>query len=119
MIEHDNAKAKEILHSFLNDRTANDKVEKFVDVFPNAGYEDHEQGSPDDFVRVQKAVRPTMSDNEHKRMAYYVGKKYGPSATEILSMGVELLKSNAKAFAETDPEYFDIVTGVLSGRLLE
>jgi hypothetical protein len=40
-------------------------------------------------------------------------------ATEIMSMGIEMLSRNAEAFAKSDPEYFDLITGILSGQMLE
>lgn len=33
-------------------------------------------------------------------------------------MGLELLAKDAKAFAKADPEWFDLVAGIVTGRIL-
>jgi hypothetical protein len=33
-------------------------------------------------------------------------------------MGVELMKADGAAFAIADPEYFDLIAGILTGRAL-
>lgn len=45
--------------------------------------------------------------------AAYVGKKYNSGATEIISMGVELMYRNPIHFARTDPEYFSLILSTL------
>jgi hypothetical protein len=34
-------------------------------------------------------------------------------------MGIELLHENPAKFAKTDPEWFDLVSGIATGRLLK
>lgn len=52
-------------------------------------------------------------------MAAYAGKYYnGFRATEIISMGVELLFSNPLAFARSDPEFCRFIIGVLRGHFV-
>ena len=60
-------------------------------------------------------------DQFHKAMLLnprYVGKYYASQDTEVLSMGVEKLLTDPVHFAKEDPEYFKLVVGILSGRLL-
>lgn len=71
------------------------------------GYKDYERGSDDDWGKLYPPNRQSS--------AHYVGKDYGTRATEVLSMGVELLFNNPIKFARTDPEYFKLVVGVLRG----
>jgi hypothetical protein len=73
-----------------------------------------------------------------EKEAHYVGKRY-PSqgrtsvvehagkgtirrtsigATEVLSIGMELMAQNPARFAKADPEWFDLVAGITTGRLL-
>jgi hypothetical protein len=60
-----------------------------------------------------------MDETERDRKAYYIGKKTNHGTTEVLSMGLEMMYHNATAFAQADPEYFDLVAGVVSGRMLQ
>lgn len=48
--------------------------------------------------------------------ASYVGKDYKGKASEIMSVGMELMHSNPSAFAAADPEWFDLVEGIMTGR---
>lgn len=62
---------------------------------------------------------------DEKEIAYadtfytdYVGKSYGDdpsSASEILTMGVQLMYEDPVLFALEDPEYFDFIYGILRG----
>lgn len=49
--------------------------------------------------------------------AFYAGKDYGGGATELISMGMELLYLDPVEFAKRDPEYFKLVVGSLQGAL--
>jgi len=86
------------------------------------GYSENEIGSKDDFA---KAFSDDPNDKKAEIRAYYVGKDYGvpglieAPATEILSMGVELLYKDPSGFAKRDPEYCSFVLGVLDGSLLK
>lgn len=52
----------------------------------------------------------------NEESAYYTGKKYDKeNATEIVSMGLEMLHAKPMKFATKDPEYFNFMMGVLSG----
>jgi cell fate (sporulation/competence/biofilm development) regulator YmcA (YheA/YmcA/DUF963 family) len=85
---------------------AGTKTEKLKDVFPKSGYDEFEKGNPDGFRTVM-----TKSD------AYYAGKTYSDGSTELTSMGLELLYNNPEHFAKHDPEFFNFITGLLSGVL--
>jgi hypothetical protein len=65
-----------------------------------------EKGIGDDFGRY---FDPTA--------AKYVGKDYGGSASEVLSMGMEALYRDPAGFARADPEYAAFVVGILKGDL--
>ena len=49
--------------------------------------------------------------------AFYTGKEYPDKATEIVSMGLELLYEDPYNFAKADPEFFDFIMGILDGEL--
>lgn len=71
-------------------------------------YESYEEGYKDQFDLA-------FGD---ERSGYYTGKIYdGGRATEILSMGVELLFKDPLGFAARDPEYCAFIVGILQGTL--
>jgi hypothetical protein len=76
------------------------------DVAPHANFRDDEEGRKDKFDNVYDELS-----------AYYVGKDYGQGATEIVSMGLELLYNNPILFAKKDPEYLKYILGILDGSL--
>jgi hypothetical protein len=89
---------------FLEHRVGN---EPLVDLKAKFGYGDAgEMGRKDRFDSVFDEYA-----------AYYVGKDYGKAATEIVSMGLELLYNDPVKFANNDPEYFRFILGVLDGSL--
>jgi SPP1 gp7 family putative phage head morphogenesis protein len=73
---------------------------------PGHGFDKHEKGNKDEFDK--------YFEGSH---AYYCGKSYGISATEIISMGTEALYHDPAGFASKDPEYFKFIVGVLRGDL--
>jgi hypothetical protein len=86
--------------SFRDRRTEGEKIVRFVDTFPNMGYDEWETTQIDHF------------------MTAYIGKIY-PEATEILSTGMAFLtsKESAQRMYENDPEYFGLILAMLSGRI--
>lgn len=44
---------------------------------------------------------------------HYMGKLYGPRATEILTMGIERLHADPGAFQAADPDYFQFILATL------
>ena len=125
-VENGSPEAHDLCSDFLKKRTSGARLEKFQKVFRGYGYGKNEQGSPDDFEKSFKAVFP---ERDSKNSAYYSGKIYketpfGASSkylasTEVYSMGIELLHENPAKFAKTDPEWFDLVSGIATGRLLK
>jgi hypothetical protein len=125
-VENGSPEAHDLCSDFLKKRTSGARLEKFQKVFRGYGYGKNEQGSPDDFEKSFKAVFP---ERDSKNSAYYSGKIYKESpfgasskylaSTEVYSMGIELLHENPAKFAKTDPEWFDLVSGIATGRLLK
>ncbi len=125
-VENGSPEAHDLCADFLKKRTSGEKVERYQKIFRGYGYGKNEEGSPDDFEKTFKAVVP---DANTKNKAYYAGKRYketpfGASSkslasTEVYSMGLELLHENPVAFAQADPEWFDLVSGIATGRLLK
>jgi hypothetical protein len=125
-VESGNPEAHDLCSDFLKKRTSGEKAQKYQKVFSGYGYGKNEKGSPDDFEKSFKAVFP---ESDTKVKAYYAGKIYeerpfGGSSkyvapTEVYSMGMELLHENPVKFAQTDPEWFDLVSGIATGRLLK
>jgi lambda family phage portal protein len=125
-VENGSPEAHDLCSDFLKKRTSGEKVERYQRVFKGYGYGKEEEGSPDDFEKTFKAVAP---EADTKNKAYYAGKRYketpfGASSkslasTEVYSMGLELLHENPVAFAQADPEWFDLVSGIATGRLLK
>lgn len=100
--------AREKVSEFLEKRTADDTEISLRDTFGNR-FDAGERGKADDFGRLYP---------DDPASAYYTGKVYRDGSgniinTEILSMGLELLYRDARKFAATDPEYFDLVTSIL------
>lgn len=109
--------------AFLEHRVGNEKAVKLADLYPNHGFESHETGRKDDFMKA-------FGDDPNAELrALYIGKKYPQSQTdaggktfhvdptEITSMGIELLYRDPVGFVERDPEYAAFILGVLNGRL--
>jgi hypothetical protein len=123
-IEHGNKEVRQLAEDFLAKRVGTVQSESLAERFPVFAYTPDERGSPDDFAKAHEAVG--HSKDESLRLAYYVGKDYTgtygqtqyKTPTEIISMGMELMHKDAVAFAKADPEWFDLVAGVATGRLL-
>lgn len=90
--------------AFLDARTQGESAKSIAAWTGNRGY-GREMGKPDKFAEA------FGHDS-----AIYVGKQYSHNATEIISMGLELMYTDPVRFAKKDPEYFDFIVGVMSGR---
>lgn len=105
---------------------------KMQQVFPAHKYKDHEIGNEDDFVKAfdqkwtaGKSYPPGLTWNTTDKAtgkalnsAMYTAKTYGSrNATEIVSMGTQLLYEDPVGFARRDPEYFKFIVGVLDGTI--
>jgi hypothetical protein len=132
-IEHGNVEAARLCHDFLQSRVAGEQAVSFSAKFQGYGYGTDEKGSPDDFLKAVRAaygVKPDADSQYAESIAHYAGKRYEGNgktsesgfttygATEVLSIGLELLAKDARAFAAADPEWFDLVVGISTGRLL-
>lgn len=91
---------------FLAYRLKGETPVKLSEKFPGHGYGTTEVGAKDKF----DLAFPESA-------AYYIGKEYNLEATEVLSMGVEMLYSDPAGFARKDPEYCAFVLGILDGSL--
>ena len=102
---------------------------KMSEVVKDAGYKDSEVGNTDDFRKAVEAVYksgeyddPNIAESRVKSTSAYLGKTYKDAsgetkATELISIGLELMHHNPSAFAKADPEYFDFMVGVVSGKI--
>lgn len=95
--------AKQKVNDFLDKRLAGETPISLKEKF-GGNYESDEYGSKDNFDK-------TFGGDENS--AYYTGKRYWDGQTEVLSMGIQALYDDPKKFAENDPEYFDLIIGIL------
>ena len=133
LIEDSVAGMREACARFLSYRTRGEKAQQLNKVFPNSGFDDWEVGKKDKFDEVWKRFvrrhnygnqsdrRLTPSDltnldRETNRKAFYTGKEY-KNASEILSMGLQLLYEDPVTFARYDREFFKFIVGILRGDL--
>jgi len=116
--------------AFYRHRCDESQNVKMGDVSPAGGFADEEVGNADDFRKVVDAVYKQtdsyedadLNESRNKRRSAYLGKVYKNKdgevrATELISIGLELMHHNPGAFAKTDPEYFDFMLGVVSGKI--
>lgn len=98
-IEHDHPTLTRMANTLRDERGKGQPLRKLSDV-DGGGYEKHE-----------------VTYEDHWRDKY-TGKWYGhQGSTEVTSMGVQHLFTDAVTFAERDPEHFHLVVGALSGML--
>ncbi len=105
MLEYNVPGVKEACQEFLKHRVKEEAFTDLRDVAPSAGYGKWERGRRNHFDRY-------FSETQ----AYYVGKDYGDSATEVLSMGIEALYRDPVNFMKKDPEYARFVLWIMAGR---
>ena len=137
-IENGNLEANDLVNSFLANRTSGESPVEFRDQSWGQGYNAGEKGSPDKFDKVVRAVYGEDADDTFvTRRAHYIGKMYEGvenyhsygegelarsfsylQSTEVLSMGLEMMGHNPVAFAQADPEFFNLISGIATGRLL-
>lgn len=103
-IEYTDARALIRSVAFLRARTANDEFKRLVDIRPDDGFKDDEYTRTDQFIDE------------------YIGKDYRGFATEVTSVGYEVLaggicgKAHLAVLAERDPEMLYFLLGQLAGR---
>lgn len=98
--------ANKAVRDFLNRRVGKEEYTSLAKLFPSYNYDAHEMGRKDNFGKLW---------GEDSSRAYYAGKSYGDKDTEILSMGLDTLYDDPVGFAKKDPEYFELIVGVLEG----
>jgi hypothetical protein len=113
-IEFGNTETARLASDFLSARIKDDEVVGFRDKFGDF-YKEDERGADDNFGIAMDALGYGEDSNTR---AHYAGKIYKNGSTEVISMGMELLHRNPYEFATNDPEWFDLVSGVVTGRLL-
>lgn len=107
-IETSNPAAVRAQEEFLRRRTKGEKPASLeqLDPFTYRGMKG-ETAYADDFVKRGSSV--------------YAGKVYEKNGKvtnmEVLTMGLERMYTDPKLFAEQDPEYFDLVVDIMSGRI--
>lgn len=83
-------------------------------IFPQSGYNvDEFTDGDDDWLKTFKAFG--YDDDRARKHAFYAGKTYDGKATELISMGLELLYKNPGLFAKSDKEWFKLTVGFLRG----
>lgn len=90
--------------AFFESRTQGDKVELLRELFPTANYGRNEK------IKRDKWIEPYMG-------AIYDDDSPNKAASEIISMGVQMLYENPLELIQKDPEYFDFLIGYLRGEL--
>lgn len=102
-IESTSPWVKEKVQAFRKKRFRPEDDRPMAEVAPGSGYGKDEVGNPDDMVR--------LFGNANE--AYYSGVVYGNGDTEIVSMLLEALYRHPVHLAETDPEAFALIVGLL------
>jgi hypothetical protein len=105
-LEHRSQKVFQTALDFIDLRCGNEGWTHLATAFPTLTYGPDEWGRKDDFDSVFAGAD-----------AYYTGKWY-TDHTELLSMGLDLLYNDPVRFANDDPDYFQVLSGILNGRLL-
>lgn len=112
----------EEVRSFIDARVRNNPLEE---IYFGSG----ENGYKDDFEKAHAAVYG--AGNRAATKGHYTGKVYPeaprfnkggtPGAlrrpSEVISMGMELMYADPASFYAADPEWFNLIDGVLSGRI--
>jgi len=92
---------------FLDYRRGDEPLSRIRDLTGEKGYDRSEMGFEDEFKR------------SHGKHGAYIGKDYsdrrGTIATEVISVGMEMMFDDPAAFAAQDPEYFAFVVGFIKG----
>ena len=98
LLEDSNNDVHKKVYQFLQDRTKGESEIQLNKLLPDHGY-----GS-EEYVKKDKFIEP------------YMGKSYtGKTNTEILSMGLQMIMEDPYRLAIQDPEYFDLIIGILHG----
>lgn len=107
----------ELVQGFLHHRLKGETFQQLNQVLKTDRFDDWEEGGKDKFHRAFLGRLLGLTKSEANDRAFYTGKHY-IGATEVLSMGAELLYDDPIGFAQRDPEWFDFTVGILRGDLL-
>jgi hypothetical protein len=102
---------KELANAFWEHRFGGEAPTPMRDVCKHCGYDKDEEGHQDDLGKV-------FGEGKDAHRAYYAGKRYEGGQTELVSMGLEQLHRDPVKLAKADPEYFNFLHAVLSGKKL-
>jgi len=91
MAEHNSPRLLQRSIEWRDKRTKDEKFRPLAELTGNEGYNDSEQSKADKFFSA------------------YIGKDYGARATEVFSMGIEMMYKDPLKFAESDPDMFDFI----------
>jgi hypothetical protein len=85
-------------HAFLTRRAGNEAPRKLQDIYPGYAYEEHEMARPDEFIDA------------------YIGKLYPDQATEVLTMGMEMLwfPRYGERDINKDPDMRRLILGMMA-----
>lgn len=120
VIENSSPDILEAAIAFREHRCKDSDDIKMSDAIPTGGYSSEEVGNRDNFSKVSYGVyADSISFRDPDANAYYTGKVYRDfnkiRATEIVSVGMQMLHDSPAAFAREDPEYFDFMVGIVTG----
>ena len=97
---------------FLHRRTLNEKPQKMSALQPGYSYDSFEVSRPDDFVHPyvgKEYGSPFYRQGQTNQMVNpWTGAGY-VDATEVISMGLDQVATNAYRFAVDDPDHFDFI----------
>jgi len=105
-LEYNISGLSEMTHAFIARRCGDEPVKKLREALNTTSFDDHERGRKDKFDLAFGNIG-----------GYYVGKDYGSTPTEVISMGVEKMWRDPVEFCKKDPEYASLIIGVLDGSL--
>jgi hypothetical protein len=104
----------EAVQKFLAYRVGDEKPRRLGKLFKGHGYSLWETGREDQFGQYFSAAGSDGKFND--AAAWYAG-KVTKTGSEVLTMGLEALYTDAVGFAKKDPEYCKFILGILDGSL--
>ena len=105
-------KVYEKSQAFLDRRTMGEQEQKLRDVSGNLWYRDDEIVKPDQFENPY--VGKIYGKYDKYSQAKLIDKVVADNPTEVVSMGVQFMYQDARAFAKRDPDYFDVIWDIIT-----
>jgi hypothetical protein len=111
-LEYWGEKVYEKSQAFLDRRTMGEQEQKLKDITGDMFYDDHEMVKPDQFQDpyVGKIYRKYDTYTSARQKLGIVAE----NPTEVVSMGVQYMYYDARAFAKRDPDYFDVIWDIIT-----